>query len=665
MKPQPLLDNLKKLAPSVAQILVVVALITTAVIAYNLGAGTAKHQRGDASTTTAPREAAPVYTCSMHPEIRQGEPGNCPICGMELVLADEVDAEPDAQATHDHSATDDPVGYACAMNCLPPLEEPGECPICGMEMQPVFEDRHDSDEPVSMRQMSMTAEALALLRVQTSTVERREATRSLRLVGQLAVDPRRRAHISADVGGRVDRLHAQYEGDRVEQGQDLVELYSPELLAVQREFLQAIQSAQRLSQNPTESIRNTADSIVAASRERLRLAGLTPEQVEEIAEGGVALERVTLKSPVSGVVINRYVEEGDYVARENRILTVAALDTLWAEIEAFESDLQWLRVGQPVHLTSEAFPGEMFHGDVAWIDPMTTAATRTTRVRVDVDNERGLLKPGMYLQAQIDTVLYDGREVLVIPDSAPLITGRRAIVYVQVPDVERPTFQGHEVVLGPRTRDGYVVEEGLSEGDRVVTHGAFKIDSALQIRARPSMMSPEGGPAMTGHEHHGVETDMPEEEHTHAESPTDQQAETHDEVLITSEIFEKLLPIYLAVSEALAADDFDKAREAWSELAALAPDSGDHGLHAEVDQGSAANDIEDLRAVLEPISNRMIAAVREHGNPATETLHRVHCPMAFDWEGADWIQTGSDVRNPYFGATMYRCGTVEEEFAAR
>lgn len=529
-----ILNLIKKLIPSVLQLIVVIALILTGFIAYNLGAGTKGEMRSADSQpaskpTSRPASSHPVdgngdgviYVGSMHPQIQQDEPGDCPICGMELVATDVSDNA--SETDHDHAQTDEPkiIGYACAMNCVPPLEELGDCPICGMEMQPVIDESTSTSqmEGDPMRRLTMSHEAKTLASIQTSEVVLAIPEKRIRLVGELAVGESTLEQISVDVGGRIDRFFAEYEGDIVEKGEELVLLYSPELLAVQQEYLQAKASLEKLSEAALETIHKASKSAVEASRERLRLAGFSAEQIDEISLSGEAKEQFTITAPITGTVITRHVQEGEYVTKGERILTIANLETLWAEMAAYESDMPWLRIGQPVTFTSESFPGEKFSGEVAWIDPITSVRTRTTSVRLNVENTSGKLRPGMYITAHVESSLGDEPQ-LTIPTSAPLITGDRAIVYIEVPDAERPTFQGTEVVLGPRTEDGYVVIEGLVAGQRVVTNGAFQIDSALQIIAKPSMMNPAGGQAMTGHAGHGDSSMGTESESQPTSQPT-------------------------------------------------------------------------------------------------------------------------------------------------
>ena len=344
----------------------------------------------------------------------------------------------------------------------------------------------------------------------------------------------------------MDRLFVDYTGVPVRKGDHLVELYSPELLSAQEELLQSLVAAQRMGDSSSAMLRGTAEATVTSARERLRLWGLTAQQIADIEKRGQPTDHVTIYAPVGGIVVHKNAQEGMYVKTGTRIYTIADLSVVWVHLDAYESDLMWLRYGQPVEFTTEAYPGELFTGTIAFIDPVLNAATRTVRIRVNADNSDSRLKPGMFVRAKVDSqVATAGRVMdvhlvdkwicpmhpdvidniagactacdmplvpteslgyvgidpnqldkpLVIPASAPLITGTRAVVYVQVPDQEEPTFQGREIVLGPRAGDYYLVAQGLAEGELVVTNGSFKIDAELQIQAKPSMMTPQGGPA--------------------------------------------------------------------------------------------------------------------------------------------------------------------------
>ena len=401
------------------------------------------------------------------------------------------------------------------------------------------------------REIRLTAAAEKLAEIQTARVERRHVGAEVRMVGKLAYDETRLAYISAYVPGRLDRLYIDFTGARVNKGDHLVYLYSPELLAAQEEMIQAIRTAKSLENSNVSVLRERVQTTVESSREKLRLWGLTNEQIARIEAGGVPQEHLTIYSPLTGIVIHKNAQEGMYVQTGTRIYTIADLSHLWVLLDAYESDLEWLRYGQPVDLEIEAFAGEIFRGRISFIDPVLDPATRTVKVRVQVANPDGRLKPEMFVRAVVQPQLTasgkvtssdlvgkwispmhpeivrsrpgvcpicgtplvpaerlgyveDGSDAdetpLVIPASAPLLTGKRAVVYVQVEG--RPgSYEGREVTLGPRAGGYYLVEDGLVEGERVVVNGNFKLDSALQIQAKPSMMNPEGGGPSPAHAH--------------------------------------------------------------------------------------------------------------------------------------------------------------------
>jgi len=307
------------------------------------------------------------------------------------------------------------------------------------------------------------------------------------------------------VPGRLEKLYVDCTGVSVKKGEPLVELYSPSLYAAQEELLQARKYTLR-----AESVlaKESAKMISEAAEEKLRQLGLTDAQIDEIQNRGSATNRVMIYSPMSGVVVHKNAMEGLYVQRGTQIYAIADLTKIWVVLDAYESDLPWLQEDQRVEFQVEAVPGVTFHGNVGFVDPILNDKTRTVQVRVDIDNAEGLLKPGMFVRATVQSQLTkagDGRQPLLIPATAVLRTGERAVVYVKKPDTEEPVFEGREVVLGSRAGRNYIVVSGLNEGEEVVIKGNFKIDSAMQIAARPSMMNPEGGVAMTGHEHHGSE----------------------------------------------------------------------------------------------------------------------------------------------------------------
>jgi Cu(I)/Ag(I) efflux system membrane fusion protein len=426
--------------------------------------------------------------------------------------------------------------WTCSMHPQIRLPKPGKCPICLMDLIPVATE----DGVVGERQITFSEEALKLMEVQTTLVERKFVEAEIRMVGKVDYDETRVKNITAWVPGRIDRLYVDFTGITVSKGDHLVDLYSPELISAQAELLQALKAAGSIKDSTSELMKRTTLATLEAARDKLRLLGLARAQIDKIESSGAPVTHITIYSPMGGTVIQKHANEGMYVNTGTPIYTLADLSRLWVKLDAYESDLSWIRYGQEVEFSTVAYPGQVFKGKISFRDPVLNAKTRTVKVRVNVDNPDGKLKPGMFVRAVLRVRLggLEGGAVmapdlagkwicpmhpsvvkaqpgtcdicgmdlvateslyttadepdeppLVIPATAPLITGKRAVVYVRIPDANKPTFEGREVVLGPRAADYYLVIEGLAEGEVVVTNGNFKIDSALQIQAKPSMMS--------------------------------------------------------------------------------------------------------------------------------------------------------------------------------
>ncbi len=558
-----------------------------------------------------------------------------------------------------------PTTWTCSMHPQIKLPKAGQCPICFMDLIPLDVS---SAEDLGPTVLVLSPSAVSLAEIQSRIVEPREVKATVRLIGKVDYDETRMRTISAWVPGRIDTLFVDFTGTNVSLGEPLVSIYSPELYVAQSELLNAQRVNRNLQQSRDEILRRTSIATIQSARERLKLWGLDETQIDAIAAEDEPSAHLRILSPASGVVVHKNVVEGMYVETGSRIYTLADLSRVWVTMNAYESDLAGLSENQTVDFTVEALPGREFSGKIVFIDPVLDNATRTVRVRVEADNASGLLKPGMFVNATVQSApRTDGPPPLVIPASAALITGERAVVYVQVPDTEKPTFEGRVVVLGPRVGDEYIVLSGLEAGEIVVTKGNFKIDSALQIEAKPSMMNPDGGGPIPGHNHgsHGTGVEVP--------------TERPDTVIVPGEIDDQfkvqlgeLLQAYLPVPEALAQDDGVAAQEA-ARHALMALDPIDMSLvtgdaHKEWMNDLArlrksfgalaeADDIEASRKALLPATNDLWATLTRFGYSQPEPVRRFHCPMANDNTGADWIQLPETTANPYFGSSMLRCGS--------
>lgn len=371
--------------------------------------------------------------------------------------------------------------WTCSMHPQIRLPGPGKCPICSMDLIPVYEEE-TKDEGVSQLTLSETARRLA--EIETSPVAYRDLTLNVKLLGRIEYDETKIAHISAWIPGRVDRLYVSFAGAFVKEGEPLFRMYSPELRSTQEEYLLAFRRWQEAIESNDEKERVYSLSMKEAAQKKLELWGILPDQIKALEERGSAQDRMDIYSPISGTVIEREAFEGKYFQTGDILFKIVALRSLWVKLDVYEKDLSLIRSGQPVRFITEAYPGEIFSGKVVFMDPFLNETTRTAKVRLEIDNPDGKLKPGLFGHA---VLTHEWGTTLSIPITAPLLTGERAVVYVET---EPGRYEGREVVLGPRSGEFYPVISGLRPGEHVVTRGNFKIDASLQIQAKPSMMKP-------------------------------------------------------------------------------------------------------------------------------------------------------------------------------
>lgn len=556
--------------------------------------------------------------------------------------------------------------YYCSMHPTQQSTNPDDrCPICAMDLIPMpEEDDDDPDAPV----LRLSPRAAALMQVAVWPAQHKQVHREVRLFGKLDYDETRLRTITARYPGRLDRLFVNSTGTAVSKGQPLAEIYSPDLITAQEELFQAIaayeQAAASNASTNANLLRETTAATLDSARQRLRLLGLTPTQIDELETHRQLQDHLTIHAPFDGIVIHRHALEGTYVGTGEPIYAVADLSNLWLHLEVFETDLPWITIGDEAVFTTETWPGKTFSGHITFIDPVLNAQSRTARLRVEVPNEKGLLKPGMLVRAAVHAVIGDDSdEPLVIPATAPLITGQRSVVYVQIPDDERLAFEGRHITLGLRAGEYYTVTDGLEAGELVVTNGAFMIDSELQIRGRPSMM--QNVPAI-----------MPD-----GDQPAQPRLPQYQLIAAPAHFVQSLTPIfdhYINLQTALADDDLDTARQAaaalheavsridaadldrdaqdlWRVIAARLDTDQEHITHDNIDQ---------LRQLFQTYSISVIELAARFGCADCNELVIAYCPMAFDDTGAHWIQRGNAIANPYFGAAMYRCGDVIQPITA-
>lgn len=384
--------------------------------------------------------------------------------------------------------------YTCPMHPFVVHDRPGVCPICNMSLVPqesmASSGGTTADLGDGVRRVAVNPAQRLMANVATEKVARREFSQDAFAMGKVAWDERKVARVAARFGGRVEKLHVDFTGTRVARGQPLLEIYSPELVATQREYLLARESVDRVKESPYADAREMSSGLLAASRRRLALWDVTDAQIEELERTGEPKTVFTVFAPAGGIVTERLVTAGQYVMEGTPLYGIADLGNVWVQAEIYETEFHKVSPGTRAVITTDAYPGREFRGRVDFIDPFLNPETRTVRVRVDLPNPGGLLKPEMFVN-----VSFRGKKdkALSVPASAVIVTGRMAMAWVET---EPDTFEPRVVRTGHKTDGYYEILSGLSEGETVVTSGGFLLDSESQLKGGSG--DPHAGHGMAG-----------------------------------------------------------------------------------------------------------------------------------------------------------------------
>jgi membrane fusion protein, copper/silver efflux system len=524
--------------------------------------------------------------------------------------------------TNGHAQTDQAIEYTCSMHPQIRQQEPGKCPLCGMDLIPVS----SASGSTNLHVHEMTPEAIALANIQTTKVKSVSATNELTLTGKIRVNEQQLSVVTAKFPGRIEKLFINFEGQAVRKGERLAILYSPELVTAQRELLEA------------KKMSSISPQLYEAAKEKLRLWKISDKQIEKIEHTNEVVNTLDVYADASGVVTKRQVSLGDYVSTGSVMMEIANLSSLWVVLDAFESDLPWIKKGSTISFTVPSMPGKEFKATIQYINPSLNPETRSVDVRAVVPNTGNLLKPEMLVNATLQTQLDVNAKGLAIPATAVLWTGKRSVVYVKQKGA-MPAFERREITLSSRMNDLYIVENGLEEGEEVVSNGVFAVDASAQLSGNYSMMtSPETKSievpqafreqlTAVAHQYYAVKNALVESNVQAA------AAAAKDVVKVLNRVDMKLLD--------------GKAHDKWMSL--LTPmEQGATGI-------SSKTDVEQQRKDFERLSDHLIEAVEVFGL-TSDKAYRAYCPMAFDDTGAYWLSEFEDIKNPYFGASMLRCG---------
>jgi membrane fusion protein, copper/silver efflux system len=541
--------------------------------------------------------------------------------------------------------------WTCAMHPQIRMEQPGKCPICGMDLIPLAETSTSSIDPGAIH---LTKEAAQLANVLTSIVTKQKPIKEVRLYGKVKADERLLQSQVAHVPGRIERLYINFTGESVKKGQILAQIYSPELITAQQELLETVKTKQ------------LQPELYEASKEKLRQWKLTDNQIITIEESGSVQNTVEVVSNTNGIVTAKRVNTGDYVSQGTVLFEIADLSQVWVLFDAYESDLQFLSKGEKISFTLQALPGNKYSGNIVFIDPVIDPVTRVAKVRIEISNQSGKLKPEMSAIGIVSSTLIEYSDNLVIPKSAVLWTGKRSIVYVKQPGTIEPVFKMREIGLGPMLGESYVVTDGLSEGEEIVTSGTFSVDAAAQLEGKLSMMNPQGGktssmPGMI----------MPGDNKTdNAALTTSSVADAKNAVSVKN-----IVTTYLQIKNALTDDNTIDAATAGNALEAafknfdkttltevqkktfedVENDAREHAEHI----GKSGGNIAHQREHFEILSNDIYDLIKTFGGG--QVLYKDFDSMYNNGKGAFWISETKEIKNPYMGKAMLTSGSIKEE----
>lgn len=402
--------------------------------------------QGDPGVMQAPAAGSGEHAGHQMPEVEgMGEPGSEALdAGEGRQMSGSAEQDAGEHAAAEHEATAAPTG------------DTGSMPPDAVMISP---------------------ERQQLIGIRTARVERADLDRTIRTVGRVEYDERRVAHIHTKVNGWIENLEVDFTGKLVEEGQPLLDIYSPELLSTQEEYLLALRAVRTLGESSVAEVGQSARSLLRATRRRLQLWDVTDEQIDRLEETGEPSQNLTLYSPIRGFVIHKGAYEGKFVGPKDELYTIADLGDVWIIADVYEYELPLVREGQPARVTFPYFPGETFRGRVDYVYPYLEGETRTARLRMVFSNPGWRLKPDMYANVELTARVGEG---LLIPEDAIIDTGTRQVAFRVLPGGH---FQPVEVQTGVKVGDRFQVLAGLSEGEEVVSGAAFLVDSESKLRS--------------------------------------------------------------------------------------------------------------------------------------------------------------------------------------
>lgn len=551
--------------------------------------------------------------------------------------------------SHSHSQVSENQMWTCSMHPQIMQQDPGDCPICGMDLIPA----ESSAEGLSVNEIKMTDNAMALANIQTIIVERFTNFNNDGLIlisGKIAVNKENNTIQASYFDGRIEKLNVSYEGQKVNNGELLATVYSPNLVAAQQELIAAT------------SLKQSQPELYKAVRNKFKNWKFSESQINAIEQSGKVTENFPLYVTVSGTVNRVLSAEGDYVKQGQPIVKLSNLNSVWAEFDVYENQISKFKKGQKIVVATNAYPNKEFEAEISFIDPVLNNQTRTVTVRATLNNKGAIFKPGMFITGKIKGNTTNEESLITIPVTAVLWTGKRSLVYIKN-STNEPIFEMREVTLGNRNGAVYSIISGLKSGDEIVTNGTFTVDAAAQLQGKKSMMNRAGGKTMTGHEGH-----------LEAESLAIINESTQMEEMKFPEAFQKnfseaIIP-YFKMKDAFIASDIvqvvsfaNSTTNSFKSL--ITQDLGEaektylKKILVLLNLIATKNNLKNQREFFVQLNEYIVAIVKNIKSP-TQLLYIQKCPMANNNKGAIWLSMEEEIKNPYFGDLMLSCGEIQD-----
>jgi RND family efflux transporter MFP subunit len=426
------------------------------------------------------------YHCPMHPTYVSDKPGDCPICGMKLV---PIESEASHEKAIGEQAGQESAGapakkerkilyWADAMNPGNHYDKQGKAPD-GMDLVPVYEEEAPSASGPSVTgyaPIKITQERLQMMGVTTEKARVMSLDQSIRTVGMITVDETRISHIHTKFEGYIEQIFVNYVGQQVSKGQPIFSVYAPDLVATQKEYILALQARDQWEKSGT-SVQLPGIDLVEAARQRLALWDVSPDQIARIEKDREPVRALMVYSPVNGIVSAKTAVQGNKVMPSDTLYEITDLSSVWVLADLYEINVPFVKIGDPATISLSYDPGKVFKGRVSFINPNVDEKSRTVKVRIELQNPSGLLKPDMYTE-----VVFGGQsgQGVAVPDSAVMGTGEREMVFIAKGD---GLFEPREVTTGAKVRGFYEIKKGVKAGEDVVTGANFLLDSESKLKA--------------------------------------------------------------------------------------------------------------------------------------------------------------------------------------